>query len=90
MKLMFFVFLATVFEAIQLMVSEASAQAEAAALIGEQTIDRNIKIVESGAPLTAEHVAWSRRNAAYSTLLARGHQWWLFGERGVTRIESSR
>ena len=29
-------------------------------------------------------------NAAYSTLLARGHQWWLFGERGVTRIESSR
>jgi len=29
-------------------------------------------------------------NAAYSTLLARGHQWWLFGERGVTRTESSR
>ena len=34
-------------EAVQLMVAEAAAQAEAAALIGEHTIDRNIGMVES-------------------------------------------
>ena len=36
-------------EAVQLMVAEASAQAETAALVGEHTIDRNIRLVEVGA-----------------------------------------
>jgi alkylation response protein AidB-like acyl-CoA dehydrogenase len=57
-------------ETMQLMVAEASAQAETAALVGEHTIDRALKLVESRQEITAEHVAWSRRNASYSTQLA--------------------
>jgi 3-hydroxy-9,10-secoandrosta-1,3,5(10)-triene-9,17-dione monooxygenase len=52
------------------MVAEAAAQAETAALVGEHTLDRNIAMVESGQEIDAEQVAWSRRNASYSTQLA--------------------
>lgn len=58
-------------ESMQLMIAEASAEAETAALIGEQTLDRCIALVEARQPITTEHVAWSRRNASYSTKLAR-------------------
>ena len=54
-------------EAVQLMVSEAAAEAEAGALMGEHTIDTNIRMVEARQEITAEQVAWSRRNASYST-----------------------
>jgi alkylation response protein AidB-like acyl-CoA dehydrogenase len=57
-------------EAVQLMVSEAAAQAEAAALVGEHTIDRNTAMVAARQEIGAEQVAWSRRNASYSTQLA--------------------
>lgn len=58
------------FESQQLMVAEAAAQAETAALIGENTIERNLQLIESGAELTPEHVAWARRNSSYSAQLA--------------------
>ena len=54
-------------EAVQLAVAEAAAQAETAAMLVEQTIDRNIRLVESGAEITAERVAWTRRNSSYAT-----------------------
>ena len=57
-------------ESTQLMVAEASAQAEAAVLISDDTLDRNIRLIESGRPVEAEQIAWSRRNAAYATQLA--------------------
>jgi alkylation response protein AidB-like acyl-CoA dehydrogenase len=57
-------------ETVQLTVSEAAAQAETAAMIIEQTIDRNITSVESGAEIAAEQVAWTRRNSSYATQLA--------------------
>ena len=57
-------------EAMQLMVAEATAQAETAALIGDHTLDRALTLVESRQDITAEDVAWSRRNASYSTQLA--------------------
>jgi len=57
-------------EAMQLMVAEASAQVETAALIGDHTLDRALTLVESRQDITAEDVAWSRRNASYSTQLA--------------------
>lgn len=76
-------------EATQLMVAEASAQAEAAALVGEQTIDRNIKLIESRQPLGAEHVAWSRRNAAYSTQLAHSAVKLIFEAAGGTALYAS-
>jgi alkylation response protein AidB-like acyl-CoA dehydrogenase len=57
-------------ESTQLMVAEASAQAETAVLVGENTIERNIQLIESGQPVGAEQIAWSRRNSAYSTQLA--------------------
>lgn len=58
------------FESQQLMVAEAAAQAETAALIGENTIERNLQLIESGTELTPEHVAWARRNSSYSAQLA--------------------
>jgi alkylation response protein AidB-like acyl-CoA dehydrogenase len=58
-------------EAMQLMVAEASAQADTAALIGEHTIDRATSMVEARQTITADDVAWSRRNASYSTQLAQ-------------------
>jgi 3-hydroxy-9,10-secoandrosta-1,3,5(10)-triene-9,17-dione monooxygenase len=57
-------------EAQQLMVAEAAAQAETAALVGEHTIERNMRFIEDGAAVTAEQVAWTRRNSSYSAQLA--------------------
>jgi len=58
------------FESQQLMVAEAAAQAETAALVGEQTIERNLRLLEDRAELTPEDVAWARRNSSYSAQLA--------------------
>ena len=70
----------------QLMVAEAAAQAETAALVGEHTIDRNIKLVESRQEITAEQVAWSRRNASYSTQLAHSAVKLIFEAAGGTAL----
>ena len=56
-------------EAVQLLVAEAAAQAEAAALV-EQTIDRNTEAGRVRAEITAEQVAWTRRNSSYATQLS--------------------
>jgi 3-hydroxy-9,10-secoandrosta-1,3,5(10)-triene-9,17-dione monooxygenase len=77
------------FEHIQLMVAEATAQAETAALVGETTIDRNIKLMESGAVPTAADVAWGRRNAAYSTQLAHSAVRLIFEAAGGTALYAS-
>jgi alkylation response protein AidB-like acyl-CoA dehydrogenase len=76
-------------EAVQLMVAEASAQAETAALVGEHTIDRNIRLVESGQEITAEHVAWARRNSAYSVQLAHSAVKLIFDAAGGTALYTS-
>jgi 3-hydroxy-9,10-secoandrosta-1,3,5(10)-triene-9,17-dione monooxygenase len=76
-------------EAVQLMMAEASAQAETAALLGEHTIDRNIKLVESGDEITAEHVAWARRNSAYSVQLAHSAVKLIFDAAGGTALYTS-
>ena len=76
-------------EAVQLMMAEASAQADTAALVGEHTIDRNIKLVESGDEITAEHVAWSRRNSAYSVQLAHSAVKLIFDAAGGTALYTS-
>jgi resorcinol 4-hydroxylase (FADH2) len=73
-------------EAVQLMVAEAAAQAETAALVGEHTIDRNIELVESGQEITAEQVAWTRRNASYSTQLAHSAVKLIFEAAGGTAL----
>ena len=76
-------------EAVQLMVSEASAQAEAAALVGEHTIDRNTAMVEARQEITAEQVAWSRRNASYATQLAHSAVKLIFEAAGGTALYAS-
>ena len=73
----------------QLMVAEAAAQAETAALIGEHTIDRNITLVEARQEITAEQVAWSRRNASYSTQLAHSAVKLIFEAAGGTALYAS-
>jgi alkylation response protein AidB-like acyl-CoA dehydrogenase len=73
-------------EAVQLMVAEAAAQAETAALLGEYTIDRNIAVVDSRQAIDAEQVAWSRRNAAYSTQLAHSAVKLIFEAAGGTAL----
>jgi alkylation response protein AidB-like acyl-CoA dehydrogenase len=73
-------------EAMQLVVAETSAQAETAALIGEQTIGRAIELVESRQPVGAEDVALSRRNAAYSTQLAHSAVKSIFEAAGGTAL----
>jgi alkylation response protein AidB-like acyl-CoA dehydrogenase len=57
-------------ESAQIAVAEAGVQVEAAAMLVETTIDRNIALVESGQEITAEHVAWTRRNSSYATRLS--------------------
>ncbi len=57
-------------EAQQIMVAEAAAQAETAALVGEHTIERNLRTIEDGTEIPVEQVAWTRRNASYSAQLA--------------------
>ena len=73
-------------EAVQLMVAEAAAQAEAAALIGEHTIERNTSMVEGSQKIDAEQVAWSRRNASYSTQLAHSAVKLIFEAAGGTAL----
>jgi resorcinol 4-hydroxylase (FADH2) len=73
-------------EAVQLMVSEAAAEAEAAALLGEHTIDTNIRLVEARREITAEQVAWSRRNASYSTKIAYSAAKLIFEAGGGTAL----
>jgi len=73
-------------EAVQLMVAEAAAQAEAAALIGEHTIERNTSMVEGSQKIAAEQVAWSRRNASYSTQLAHSAVKLIFEAAGGTAL----
>ena len=73
-------------EAVQLMVSEAASQAEAAALIGEHTIERSTALVEARQEITAEQVAWSRRNAAYSSKLAQSAARLIFEAAGGTAL----
>ena len=73
-------------EAVQLMVAEAAAQAETAVLIGEHTIDRNISMVEGRQKIDAEQVAWSRRNASYSTQLAHSAVKLIFEAAGGTAL----
>lgn len=57
-------------ESAQIAVAEAAAQTEAAVLLVETTIDRNTTLIESGQEITAEQVAWTRRNSSYATRLA--------------------
>lgn len=76
-------------EAMQLMVAEASAQAETAALIGEHSIDHAIRLVKSRQPITAEDVAWTRRNASYSTQLAQSAVKLIFEAAGGTALYAS-
>ena len=71
------------------MVAEAAAQAETAALIGEHTIDRNTRLVEAGAEISAEQVAWSRRNASYATQLAHSAVKLIFEAAGGTALYAS-
>jgi alkylation response protein AidB-like acyl-CoA dehydrogenase len=73
-------------EAQQLMVAEAAAKAETAALVGEHTIDRNIRLVEDGAEITAEQVAWTRRNSSYSAQLALSAVKLIFEAAGGTAL----
>jgi 3-hydroxy-9,10-secoandrosta-1,3,5(10)-triene-9,17-dione monooxygenase len=76
-------------EAIQLTVSEAAAQVETAALLVEQTIDRNIRSVEVGAAITAEQVAWTRRNSSYATRLSHDAVASIFEATGGTALYAS-
>jgi alkylation response protein AidB-like acyl-CoA dehydrogenase len=76
-------------EAVQLMVSEAAAQAEAAVLVGEHTIECNTAMVEARQEIGAEQVAWSRRNAAYSTQLAHSAVKLIFEAAGGTALYAS-
>lgn len=76
-------------EAVQLMVAEAAAQAETAAMVGEHTIERNSALVESRQPVNAEQVAWSRRNASYSTQLAHSAVKLIFEAAGGTALYAS-
>jgi alkylation response protein AidB-like acyl-CoA dehydrogenase len=76
-------------EAVQLMVSEASAQAEAAALVTEHTIERNTALVETRQEISAEQVAWSRRNASYATQLAHSAVKLIFEAAGGTALYAS-
>ena len=58
------------FEAVQIVVAEAAAKADSAAMLIEQTIDRNTRLVEAGAEIGVEQVAWTRRNSTYATKLS--------------------
>jgi 3-hydroxy-9,10-secoandrosta-1,3,5(10)-triene-9,17-dione monooxygenase len=76
-------------EAMQLMVAEAAAQAETAAMLGEQTIERNTAMIEKREKIKAEHVALSRRNASYSTRLACEAVRLIFEAAGGTALYAS-
>ena len=73
----------------QLMVAEAAANAEAAALITEHTIERNTALVEARQEISAEQVAWSRRNASHATQLAHAAVKLIFEAAGGTALYAS-
>jgi alkylation response protein AidB-like acyl-CoA dehydrogenase len=77
------------FEYIQLTVAEAAAQVEAAVLLVENTIDRNVALMASGQPIEAEHLAWTRRNSAYATKLAHSAVKLIFDVAGGTALYAS-
>jgi alkylation response protein AidB-like acyl-CoA dehydrogenase len=58
-------------EAVQLKLAEAAVQTETIAALIEQTIDRNIEAVEARHEITAEQVAWTKRNSSYATQISR-------------------
>ena len=76
-------------ESAQIAVAEAAAQTEAAALLVESTIDRNTTLVASGQPVTAEQVAWTRRNSSYATRLAYSAVKLIFEIAGGTALYDS-
>jgi alkylation response protein AidB-like acyl-CoA dehydrogenase len=77
------------FEHVQLAVSEASMHAESAAMIVEQTIERNLTLVEARAEITAEQVAWTRRNSSYATQLSAKAVKTIFEIAGGTALYAS-
>jgi alkylation response protein AidB-like acyl-CoA dehydrogenase len=54
----------------QLNVSEAAADADAAALCVEATCAKNLRMVAAGEAITVEHLTLARRNAVYAAKLA--------------------
>lgn len=76
-------------ESIQLMVAEASALADAAALMGEHTIESNIRLVASGAEITPLDITRSRRNASYTARLAHSAVKLIFEAAGGTALQLS-
>ena len=68
------------------MVAEAAAQAETAALVGRADHRPQHRLVEAGQEITAEQVAWSRRNASYATQLAHSAVKLIFEAAGGTAL----
>ena len=58
------------FEAVQIAVAEAAAKADTAAMLVEQTIDRNTRSMETGEGISIDQVALTRRNSTYATKLS--------------------
>jgi alkylation response protein AidB-like acyl-CoA dehydrogenase len=77
------------FEYIQVTVAEAAAQVEAAVLLVENTIERNVALMASGQPVEAEHLAWTRRNSTYATKLAHAAVKQIFDVAGGTALYDS-
>jgi resorcinol 4-hydroxylase (FADH2) len=73
-------------EHIQLAFAEASAQVETAVMLIEQTIDRNSALMEGEREITAEQIAWTRRNSAYATQLSRAAIASIFEAAGGTAL----
>jgi 3-hydroxy-9,10-secoandrosta-1,3,5(10)-triene-9,17-dione monooxygenase len=76
-------------ESIQLMVAEASAQADAAAVLSERSIEDNIRLVESGQEISSLDIARSRRNASYAARLAQSSVRLIFEAAGGTALQLS-
>lgn len=58
------------FEAVQIAVADAAAKTDTAAMLVEQTIDRNTRSMETGEGISIEQVALTRRNSTYATKLS--------------------
>jgi alkylation response protein AidB-like acyl-CoA dehydrogenase len=58
------------FEAVQIAVAEAAAKTDTAAMLVEQTIDRNTRAMETGEGISIDQVALTRRNSTYATKLS--------------------
>ena len=76
-------------EAVQLKLAEVAVQAETAVMLVEQTIDRNIKAVDAQQQITAEQVAWTKRNSSYATQLSRTVVSTIFEIAGGTALYAS-